>query len=91
MQKNYHVPTRNVELAYFTNVSFTLQILLIFISNQTYLRSVQNLYLCILRQKSPFASPARRMGTKKAFKMIYCKWFSTLLAKIIRPAPGSLF
>lgn len=30
---------------------------------------------------------ARRMGTKKAFKMIYCKWFSTLLAKIISPRP----
>lgn len=49
-----------------------------------------HLYLCTLREKSPFASPAR-MGTKKAFKMIYCKWFSTLLAKIISPAAGSLF
>lgn len=46
-----------------------------------------HLYLCTLGQKSPLASPASRMRTKKAFKMIYCKWFSTLLAKIITQRP----
>lgn len=48
------------------------------------------LFMYTHRENSPFASSAH--GTRvKAFKMIYCKWFSTLFAKIINSTLGLRF